>query len=74
MFLPNVSLSENNMAKRNCTFNNDWLVEFEWVEKGSSARAAYCKLCHHTFDFSNMKRSVLTSHSKGKKHKDKQIS
>ena len=62
------------MAKRNCTFNDDWLIEFEWVEKGSSARTAYCKLCHHTFDISNMGRSALTSHSKGKKHKDKEIS
>ena len=44
------------MAKRNCTFNDDWLIEFEWVE------------------FSNMGTSALTSHSKGKKHKDKEIS
>ena len=20
------------MAKRNCSFNDDWLIEFEWVE------------------------------------------
>ena len=63
-----------NVAKRNCTFNDDWLIEFEWVEKGSSARTANCKLCHHTFDISNMGRSALTSHSKGKKHKDEEIS
>ena len=74
MFLSNVSLSENNVAKRNCTFNDDWLIEFECVEKGFSARTAYCKLCHHTFDISNMGRSVLTSHSKVKKYKDKEIS
>ena len=44
-----------NMAKRNCTLNNDWLIEFEWVERGSNAqRTAYCKLFHHTFDISNM--------------------
>ena len=48
-----------NMAKRNCTFNNDWLIEFEWVEKSSSARTSYCKLCHHTFDISYMGRSAL---------------
>ena len=58
------------MAKCNCTFNDDWLIEFEWVEKDASARAAYCKLCHHTFYISNMGRSALTSHSKEKKHKD----
>ena len=63
-----------NTAKRNCTFNNDWLIAFEWVEKGSSARTAYFKLCHQTFDVSNMGRSALTTHLKGKKHKDKEIS
>ena len=74
MFLSNVSLSENNIAQRNCTFNDAWLIEFEWVEKGTSARTAYYKLCHHTFEISNMGRSALTSHLKGKKHKDKEVS
>ena len=50
------------------------MTEFEWVEKCSSARIAYCKICHYTFHFSNMGRSALTSNSKGKKHKDKEIS
>ena len=62
------------MAKGNCTFNDDWLIEFKWIEKGSSGRTAYCELCHHTFDISNMGRSVLTSHSKVEKYKDKEIS
>ena len=67
------SFSKNNVAKRNCTFFNHWLIEFEWVEKGPSARTAYCQLYHHTFDISNM-RSTVISHSEGKKHKDKEIS
>ena len=62
------------MAKDSCTFNDAWVIEFEWVEKGTSARTAYCKLCHHTFEISNMGRSALTSHSKRKKHKNKKIS
>ena len=68
------SFSKNNVAKRNCTFFNHWLIEFEWVEKGPSARTAYCQLYHHTFDISNMRRSTVISHSEGKKHKDKEIS
>ena len=31
-----------NMAKHNCTSNDDWLIELEWVEKFSSARTACC--------------------------------
>ena len=50
------------------------MTEFEWVEKCSSARTAYCKIFHYTFHFFNMGRSALTSNSKGKKHKDKEIS
>ena len=64
----------SNMAKRNCTFNDGCLIEFEWVEKGPNAQTAYCKLFHHKFDISNMGRSMVTSHSEGKKHKDKEIS
>ena len=64
----------SNMAKCNCTFNDGCLIEFEWVEKGPNAGTAYCKLFHHKFDISNMGRSMVTSHSKGKKHKDKEIS
>ena len=63
-----------NMAKRNCTFNDDWLIEFEWVEKGPNAGTVYCQLFHLTFDISNMERSAVTNHSKGKKHKNKEIS
>ena len=59
-----------NMAKHNCTSNDDWLIEFEWVEKFSIAWTACCKLCHYTLDIFNMGRSAVTSHSKGKKHKD----
>ena len=62
------------IAKHKCTFNDDWLIEFEWVEKGSNARTAYCKLCHHTFDISNNGRSVVTSHSNRKNSKDKERS
>ena len=62
------------MIKHNCTFNDDWLIEFEWVDKDPNAGTVYCKLCHHTFDVSNMGRRVVTSHSKGKKHKNKEIS
>ena len=62
------------MAKRNCTFNGNWLIEFEWVEKGLDARTAYCQLCPHTFDISNMGKTAVISHSKGEKHKDKEIS
>ena len=52
------------MAKRNCTFNDDWLIEFEWVEKGPNAGTVYCQLFHLTFDISNMERSAVTNHSK----------
>ena len=62
------------MAKYNCIFDHDWLIEFEWVEKGPNARTAYCYPCHHTCDISSMGRSAVTSHSKGKKHKDNEIS
>ena len=62
------------MTKRNGTFNDDWLIEFEWVEKGPNAGTVYCQLFHLTFDISNMERSAVTNHSKGKKHKNKEIS
>ena len=62
------------MAKRNCTFNNDWMIECEWAEKGPNVRTAYYQLCLHTFDISNKGRSAVSSHSKGKKHKNKEIS
>ena len=62
------------MVKRNCTFKDDWLIEFEWVEIDPNAGTVYCQLCHFTFDISNMERSAVTNHSKGKKHKNKEIS
>ena len=52
------------MAKCNCTFNDNWLIEFECVEKGPNARTVYCKLYCHTFDISDMGRSVIINHSK----------
>ena len=58
-----------NMAKHNCIFNDDWLIEFEWVKKGF-----YALTLNHAFDISHLERSALTSHSKGKKHKGKEIS
>ena len=61
------------MTKCNCTFSDDQSIEFEWVEKGPNAQAAYCQLCHHTFDISDVGRSAATSHSEVKKHKDKEI-
>ena len=34
------------MSKRICTFIDNWLTEFKtWLEKVSSSKAAYCKLC-----------------------------
>ena len=45
------------MAKRKCTFNDDWLriKEFEsWLDKGPKCCVAYCKLCQQSFDVSNM--------------------
>ena len=65
------------MAKRKCTFNDDWLQikEFEsWLDKGPNCSVAYCKLCQQSFDVSNMGRSALSSHAKGKKHKEKEDS
>ena len=65
------------MAKRKCTFNDDWLriKEFEsWLDKGPNRSVAYCKLCQQSFDVSNMGRSALNSHAKGKKHKEKEDS
>ena len=61
------------IRKSNCTFNDDWLIEFEWVEKGSNARTVYFKLCHHTFDISNMGRSVVTAYSKGRSTRIRKI-
>ena len=63
-----------NVAKCSCTVNNDSFIEFKCVEKGSNARTAYCKLCHHIFEISNIGRSAVTSHSKGKEYKAKEIS
>ena len=65
------------MAKRKCTFNNDWLriKEYEsWLDKGPNRSVAYCKLCQQSFDVCNMGRSALNSHAKGKKHKEKEDS
>ena len=65
------------MAKRKCTFNDDWLriKEFEsWLDKGPNRSVAYCKLCQQSFDVSNMGQSALNSHAKGKKHKEKEDS
>ena len=62
------------MAKRCCSFNDDWLKEQEWslwLERGSNVKTAYCKLCNHSFDVSNMGKSAVASHAKGKKHKEK---
>ena len=71
----NFSLFQNiiSIGKSNCTFNDDWLIEFEWVEKGSNARTVYFRLCHHTFDISNMGRSVVTVHSKGRSTRIRKI-
>ena len=62
------------MPKRNYTFNDYWSTEFMWVEKSPNTATAYCQLRHHTFDICNMRRSAVTSHSKGKKQNDKGIS
>ena len=62
------------MAKRKCTLNDDWLriKGFEsWFDKGPNHSVAYCKLCQQSFDVSNMGRSALNSHAKGKKYKEK---
>ena len=62
------------MAKRKCTFNDDWLriKEFEsWLDKGPNRSVAYCKLCQQSCDVSNMGRSALNSHAKDIKHKKK---
>ena len=32
--------------------------------------SAFCKLCQKSIDLSNMGKSALDSHAKGKKHKD----
>ena len=56
------------MSKRICTFIDNWLTEFKtWLEKVSSSKAAYCKLCQLQFDVSNMERSTVTNHAKAKK-------
>ena len=58
------------MSKRICTFIDNWLTEFKtWLEKVSSSKAAYCKLCQLQFDVSNMERSTVTNHAKAKKKK-----
>ena len=65
------------MAKRKCTFNDDWLriKEFEsWPDKVPNRSVAYCKLCQQSFDVSNMGRSASNSHAKVKKHKEKEDS
>ena len=30
-----------------------------WLEKGSNLKTVHCKLCHHSFDVSNMGRNFL---------------
>ena len=30
-----------------------------WLEKGSNLKTVYCRLCHHSFDVSNMGRNFL---------------
>ena len=58
------------MSKRICTFIDNWLTEFKtWLEKVSSSKAAYCKLCQLQFDVSNMEISTVTNHAKAKKKK-----
>ena len=62
------------MSKRICTFIDNWLTEFKtWLEKVSSSKAAYCKLCQLQFDVSNMERSTVTNHAKAKKKKKKNL-
>ncbi|XP_072564133.1 uncharacterized protein [Paramormyrops kingsleyae] len=54
-----------------CRFNNVWLHSEKynaWLEKDQDPRRAKCRLCHKTFDISNMGEAALSSHAKGAKH------
>ena len=63
-----------NMAKRNFTFDNDWFIEFEWVEKGPMHELCIVNYVtvHLIFLISEELQSLAIQ--KGKKHKDKEIS
>ena len=62
------------MSKRSTSFNSNWLEldEFKpWLEKGINTRTARCSVCRQSFDVSNMGKSAVVSHAKGKKHLEK---
>ena len=48
--------------------------ELRSLSLGSNRSVAYYKLCQQSFNVSNMGRSALNSHAKGKKHKEKEDS
>ena len=59
------------MSKRSTSFNSNWLEldEFKpWLEKGINTKTARCSICRQSFDVSNMGKSAVVSHAKGKKH------
>ena len=61
------------MSKRLTLFNDDWLKQDEfklWLQKVNS-KTAKCTLCLQQFDISNMGKSAIKSHSKGKRHNEK---
>ena len=62
------------MSKRSTSFNSNRLElhEFKpWLEKGINTRMARCSVCRQSFDVSNMGKSAVVSHAKGKKHLEK---
>ena len=58
------------MSKRSTSFNNNRLEldEFKpWLEKEINTRTARCSVYRQSFDVSNMGKSAVVSHAKGKK-------
>lgn len=66
-----VAAEQNSAMSGKCRFNNVWLQSEKynaWLEKYQDPGGAKCRLCHKTFDISNMGEAALPSHAKGAKH------
>ncbi|KAL3858038.1 hypothetical protein ACJMK2_012654 [Sinanodonta woodiana] len=57
-----------------CKFQDKWLTNNafkSWIRKDTSnSHGAFCQLCNKSIDLTSMGKTALTSHSKGKKHKE----
>ncbi|KAL3888330.1 hypothetical protein ACJMK2_000700 [Sinanodonta woodiana] len=57
-----------------CKFQDKWLTNNafkSWIRKDTSnSHGAFCQLCNKSIDLTSIGKTALTSHSKGKKHKE----